>query len=137
MTLAALLCGAVTVVAGATAADEPTGAVPQRFSATAINMGNLRGPTTVNRLEIVVDRWSPSTQRERLIGVLFEKGPEKLLDTLKELPRVGYIRTPDSLGYDLHYAQLTPLPDRGERIVLATDRYIRFWEIANQTRSAD
>ena len=76
-------------------------------------------------------------QRDRLIGVLFEKGPEKLLDVLQDLPQVGYFKTPESLAYDLHYAQRTPLPDRGERVVLATDRYIRFWEVARGSRTTD
>jgi hypothetical protein len=62
---------------------------------------------------------------------------EKLLDTLTSLPRVGYFRTPNSIGYDLHYAQRDPLPDGGERVVLATDRHISFWEAANQPRSID
>jgi hypothetical protein len=68
---------------------------------------------------------------------LVEKGPEKLLDTLQELPRVGYFRTPNSIGYDLHYAWKAPLPDGGERIVLLTDRYIGFWEAANRPRTID
>ena len=103
----------------------------ERFTATAINMGT-GGPATVDRVEIVVNQWSPRMQRDRLIGVLFEKGPEKLLDVLQDLPKVGYFKTPESLAYDLHYAQRTPLPDRGERVVLATDRYIRFWEVARR-----
>ena len=70
--------------------------------------------TTVDRVEIVVNQWSPRVQRDRLIGVLFEKGPDTLLDVLKDLPKVGYFRTPESLAYDLRYAQRTPLPDRGE-----------------------
>ena len=66
-----------------------------------------------------------------------EKGPEKLLDTLQSLPRVGYIRTPNSIGYDLHYARKAPLPEGGERVTLATDRYIGFWEAANRPRTID
>jgi len=110
--------------------------VGDRFTATAINMGT-RGPATVDRVDIVVTQWSPTAQRDRLIGILFEKGPDKLLDVLQDLPKVGYFKTPESLAYDLHYAQRTPLPDRGERIVLATDRFIRFWELARGSRTTD
>lgn len=111
-------------------------ATPVRFSAVAINMGSP-GRAGANQVEIVVNRWSPTAERDRLLAVLFDKGPEKLLDTLVGLPRVGYFRTPNSIGYDIHYAQRTTLPDRGERIVLATDRYISFWEARNQPRSYD
>ena len=110
--------------------------VGDRFTATAINMGT-RGPATVDRVDIVVTQWSPAAQRDRLIGILFEKGPDKLLDVLQDLPKVGYFKTPESLAYDLHYAQRTPLPDRGERVVLATDRYVRFWELARGSRTTD
>ena len=86
---------------------------------------------------MVVNRWSTDAERDRLLAVLMEKGPEKLLETLQKLPRVGYIRTPNSIGYDLHFARKTPLPDGGERVVMATDRYISFWEAANRPRSID
>ena len=118
-----------------TLAQEDRGGAGERFTATAINMGTRR--TTVDRVEIVVTQWSPSAQRDRLIGVLFEKGPDTLLDVLKDLPKVGYFRTPESLAYDLRYAQRTPLPDRGERVVLATDRYVQFWEVAGGSRTTD
>jgi hypothetical protein len=95
------------------------------------------GPARVDRVEIVVNQWSPRAQRDRLIAVLFERGPEKLLDALQDLPKVGYFKTPETLAYDLRYAQRTPLADRGERIVLATDRYVRFWEAARGSRTLD
>src|SRR5262249_8209573 len=50
---------------------------------------------------------------------------------------MGYIRTPDSVGWDLHFARHTPLPEGGERVVLVTDRRIGFWEATNQPRSID
>jgi hypothetical protein len=118
-----------------TLAQEDRDGTGERFTATAINIGGRRA--TVDRVEIVVTQWSPRAQRDRLIGVLFEKGPDKLLDVLQDLPKVGYFRTPESLAYDLRYAQRTPLPDRGERVVLATDRYVRFWEVASGSRTTD
>jgi hypothetical protein len=53
------------------------------------------------------------------------------------MPRVGSIRTPNSIGYDLHYARKNPLDEGGDQIVLATDRYIGFWEAANRPRTVD
>jgi len=37
-------------------------------------------------------------------------------------PTIGYIWTTDVTGYSIKYAWHTPLPDGGDRIVLATDR---------------
>ena len=71
------------------------------------------------------------------MSTLLEKGPEKLLDKLQDMPRMGYIRTPDSIGWDVHFARRTPDPEGGERIVLITDRRISFWEARNQPRSID
>ena len=69
---------------------------------------------------------------------LLDKGPEKLLDTLQDMPRLGFIRaTNGGLGYDLRYALKEKGEDGGERIVLATDRRIGFWEASHQPRSID
>jgi hypothetical protein len=72
-----------------------------------------------------------------LLGALLDKGPDALLDELRETRRVGYIRTPNSIGYDLHFAQNIPSEDGGRRVILVTDRPISFWEAANQPRSIE
>jgi len=104
-----------------------------RFTATAMDMD--RGTTT--QLQIVVDRWSSQAQRAKLLDALAKKGPEKLLDTLQDQPKVGYIRSSTSLGWDLRYAYEEPGEDGGERVVLVTDRPIAFWETANDARTLD
>jgi hypothetical protein len=106
---------------------------PERFTALAVNMDRGASGT----VEIVVNRSSTEGERDRLIQTLLDKGPDKLLDVLKDMPRVGYIRTPESIGYDIHYARRSPLPEGGERVVLVTDRRIGFWEAANRPRSID
>jgi hypothetical protein len=111
-----------------------TSGSPERFTALAVNMSNV-GRTGANTIEIAVDRWSTDAERDKLMTTLMEQGPDKLLDVLRDMPRVGYFRAPTTIGYDLHFARRTPLPDGGERVVLATDRRISFWEAANQPRS--
>jgi hypothetical protein len=106
---------------------------PERFTALAVNMN--RGGTA--NVEFVVNRWSTEAERTRLLNVLLENGADKLLDALKDTPKVGYVRNVESIGWDLHYAHKVPLPEGGERIVLATDRPIGFWEARNQPRSID
>lgn len=127
------LIGLTAVV---TVAVAQTRGTPERFTAFAVNLGTP-GPASAGTVEIAVTRWSTDAERDRLLAVLMENGPDKLLARLQRLPRVGYIRTPNSIGYDLHFARRTPLPDGGERVVLATDRYISFWEATNRPRSID
>ena len=110
----------------------------ERFTAFAVNLDASAGARPgAGVVEIVVQRWSSDAERDRLFSALADKGPEKLLDTLQKLPRAGYIRTPNSIGYDLHFARKAPLDEGGERIVIATDRYISFWEARNRPRSID
>jgi hypothetical protein len=71
------------------------------------------------------------------VQVLKEKGPEALLDRLRDLPRVGTIRTPTSLAWDLHFARSRKLDDGGRQVVLATDRPMGFREAANRPRTFD
>jgi hypothetical protein len=115
------------------AASAQTMGSPERYSAAAINMN--RG--AAGNIEIVVNRWSTDKQRDDLMSVMLDKGPDKLLDALQDMPRMGYFRAPGNLGWDIHFARKVPLPDGGERVVLVTDRRIGFWEARNQPRSID
>jgi hypothetical protein len=45
-----------------------------------------------------------------------------LTAVINRAPTLGYIWTNDITGYSIKYAARTPLPDGGERIILATDR---------------
>jgi hypothetical protein len=134
-TFAALASAAVLAGSAAAVSGQTMGA-PERFTALAVNMGSP-GPAGATTVEMVVNRWSTDAERDRLMNVLMEQGPEKLLDALQKNPKVGYIRTPNSVGYDLHFARKTPLPDGGERVVLGTDRYIAYWEAVNRPRSLE
>ena len=127
MAILALAAGTLVVKAAAL----------ERYVALAVNLGGTPGPTGAGTVEITIDNWSTDAQRDQLMKTLIDKGPEKLLDTLQKMPRVGSIRTPNSIGYDLHYARKNPLEDGGDQIVLATDRYIGFWEAANRPRTVD
>lgn len=109
---------------------------PLHLTSWALNMSNIgTGANAV--VDIKVDRWSTDEEREKLITTFLEKGPNKLLDTLQDLKKIGYIRLPNTLGYDLHFARLTPLPEGGRKIVIATDRPIGFAEARNQPRTID
>jgi hypothetical protein len=111
---------------------------PEHFTAFAVDLSNTARPgrnsTTV---DIVVNRWSSDADRDRLINILQQKGQDALLDALQSLPVVGYINTPGSLRYDLHFARQRPEAEGGRTIVLATDRYITGWEAINRPRRID
>jgi hypothetical protein len=106
---------------------------PARFTAAAVDMNRAAAGT----VEFVVNRWSSDADRDRLMTVMFDKGPEKLLDALQKMPRMGYIRRPGSIGWDIRFARHMPAPDGGERIILVTDRRMSFREVANRHRSFD
>jgi hypothetical protein len=100
--------------------------LPLEFNATAIANDNLR--SGAGRVIIRIERWSTDAERERLVSTLLKAGPEAALEELRDTRRVGFIRTPDAIGYDLHYASQAPGEDGGRRIVVATDRPISVWE---------
>lgn len=132
--VAVCLCvGAAVVALSRVDAGAQTNGEQEEFTAVAIVNNNLAsGAGTVL---MRVTRWSTESERDRLIGTLKAKGPDKLLDELQHMKSVGTIRTPDSLGYDLRYAHQRPAEDGGRQIVLATDRPIGFWEAAHQPRT--
>ena len=106
---------------------------PEDFTAVAIvnnNLGSGAGTVLIH-----ISRWSTEMERARLIETLQKKGPDQLLDELKDMRSVGTIRTPDSLAYDLRYAHQQPGADGGRQIVLATDRPIGFWEAVHRPRT--
>ncbi len=126
-------------------------AFAERFTAFAVDLGVPAGGIDVPQprdkrvpasgkagpVEFVITRYSTDAERDELLKTLQEKGPERLLDALQKLPRVGYFRTPNSTGYDLKFARKVPGDDGGERITMITDRYITFWEAANRPRTID
>jgi hypothetical protein len=109
---------------------------PEKFTAFAVNMSNV-GTGATATVDITINRWSTDAERDRLMGIFKEKGPDALLESLREVPPVGTIRTPDSLAYDLRFARELPGEDGGRQIILATDRPIGFWEAANRPRTID
>ena len=106
---------------------------PERYTATAMNINNGQA----SNIDITVNRWSTDKQRDALMAAVTQKGPEKLLDALEDMPAVGHFGAPGNLSWDIHFARKMPLPEGGERVVLITDRRIGFWEAANQPRSID
>src|SRR5215470_10447491 len=106
---------------------------PERYHANAVNLDvGAQGP-----IDITVERWSTDADRDKLMSVLLNQGPEKLLDALQDMHHVGYFNAPGQLRWELRFARKVPQPDGGSRVVLATDRPISFRETARQSRTLD
>lgn len=104
---------------------------PEHFAASYVDLNTGRtGP-----VEMDIRRWSTQAERAALVETLFKEGSDELLDKLRDMPSVGRIYTPGSIGYDLRFALQRALPEGGREIILATDRPMSFWELRNAPRS--
>jgi hypothetical protein len=128
-----LLFGCVLIACFTRTVSTQTMGQPVEITAGAIDINNGRA----GQIQITVDRWSTAADRAKLTEALLSKGPDELLKVVQNMKSVGRIRTPDSIGYDLRYAQERPGRDGGRDIVLVTDRPISFWEAVNRPRSID
>ena len=118
--------------------------LPVRMRAFGVNMSNnLTGANGI--VEITLDKWSTADERTKLLETV-PKGQDALLRALQKAPVKGRIRLPNfpgkdpqnyRLGWNLRYAWHELLDEGGERIVIATDRYMSFWEVSNQPRTVD
>jgi len=124
------LLGACALLANA--AEDPQ--EKEEFTAWAVNMGGAIKSGTV---QITIERYSTPEERDALIAAFQKGGQDELLKALTKAPKVGYIRVPQTLAYDLHYAYQWPAEDGGRTIVIATNRKISAWEARNQPRSMD
>ena len=125
------------VIAVSVPAAQSNMAAPERFSAFAIDISNIAPSARTSPVDIVLNRWSTDEERDRLLKAFREKGQDGLLKELQKLPKVGYITTPGSLAYDLHFARQRPEPEGGRMIFLMTDRFIGAWEAQNRPRTID
>ena len=128
------VCLFVLMAAGGAAQNESSGR--EEFSAVALSAGGPRSNPVATQVDIVIERWSTEAERQRLLSAL-AKGQNAMLEALRDLPRVGSIRTPGTLAWDLHYAHQMRGEDGGRRIFLATDRPVSAWEAINQPRTID
>jgi hypothetical protein len=119
--------------------EAPTKKDPLRF--TAFNVSMPTGMSGVT--EIVVERWTTDAERTKLLGLVEtakwgEGGQRKLLDALQKIkPRVGFIRTPNSIGWDLRYAVESAMPDGTRQLVIATDKPVSFAAAASGGEAMD
>jgi hypothetical protein len=120
----------------------------ETYEAFAVAMGTSNPPVIPTgrstTLQINITRWTTDEEREKLFAILIEKGQEKLVDALQDTEETGFLRVTGSPtmrnpfpSERLRYARQIDLGEGKRRIVLATDRYISFYEARNQPRTRD
>ena len=124
---------AIGVLTGVTGLAQAPAGQKEEFTAFGVNLD--RGRAGV--VDIVIEKWSPDGDREALLQAFAAKGQDEMLKQLLKRPRLGYIRLPNTMGHDIHYAVQQPLPEGGRRVIVVTDRPIGFAEARNNSRSMD
>ena len=103
-----------------------------RFTATASGPSGELGP-----VEIVINRFSTTVERNRFMDTFEERGPGGLQEALQQAPSIGRLAAPGDQGFELKYAAEL----RGEQghrdVIVASDQGMAFFEAADRPRSAD
>src|SRR4051794_41932357 len=93
------VCAVSAVAAAYQVVSAQVPPVPIRMRAFAVNMTNVATGSN-GILEILVDRWSTTAERQDLISTMLEKGQDALLGRLQKAPVKGRIRLPNWQGAD-------------------------------------
>jgi hypothetical protein len=94
-------------------------------------------------MEIAIERWSTDAERQSLVSqlagtTLKTGGQDKLLRALQNIkPRAGFMRTPNSIGWEIQYARDNVQGDGTRQIVIATDKPVSFAAAATGAESTD
>ncbi len=104
----------------------------EKFRARAVSLD--RG--AAKNLDIVIYEWTTPEERQALLQTFLDGGSKALYDALDDQSEKGYVKLPQTLGYDMQYAWQVEVEGK-RRIVLATDRPMGFIELARNTRSTD
>lgn len=132
----AVFPAALVLLMGAGMAGQTHGD-PEEFSAFAINMGAYTGTGGTAQLLMTVNHWGTQAERDAFFTTLKEKGADALLEQLRRAKRVGSLRTPQTIGYDIRLALEEPGKDGGRRVLLLTDRPVGFSEATNRPRTIE
>jgi hypothetical protein len=131
----------VPVAAQQRATAGPTKENPMRLRAVIQSQGKSMGLQGV--VQISIERWTTDAERQSLLALL--AGPTvkageqgKLLNGLKDIkPRAGYLKLPNSPGWDIQYARENAAAGGMRQIVVVTDRPVSFSSSFNGAESTD
>ena len=103
-----------------------------RFTATATGPAGEIGP-----VEIVINRFSTTVERNRFMDTFAERGPAGLQEALQQAPSIGRLVAPGDQGFDLRYAAELRGENGDRHVIIASDHGMPFFEAADRPRSAD
>ena len=127
--IAAVLLSAVTAGVQRTYIEE--------YHALAANTSVDVNAPSLFELEIGLERYTTTAERETLQAAFEKRGQEGLLSALQKAPRIGSFRVPGNLSWEIRYAFHFMGRDNRKRIYLITDRNVSFAEAAARPRSMD
>lgn len=107
----------------------------EQISATAMGTSTQLG--RVISIDIRINEYSTPDDLKALVGAFEEKGSEGLTNALHKMKSKGRIAITGTLGFDLNYIRVFPMPDGGRKIRFVTDRPITFGEAWSSSRSMD
>jgi hypothetical protein len=111
---------------------EPAAIQVVRFTSTAAGPSGELGP-----VEIVINRFSTTVEKNRIMDAFAERGPAGLHEALQQAPSVGRLAAPGDQGFDLRYAAELRGADGQRHVIIASDQWMTFFEAAERPRSAD
>jgi hypothetical protein len=137
---AAVASAAVLGGASLTDAQPAQKPAPEIFAASVVSLGTAGKPSGASQsgiVHVIIERWSTEQERQGLVRAYDQKGSEGLRSALQKTERLGTLRTPSSLGWDLHYAVQVPTEDGGRRIIVGTDRRVNDWDLGRDVKATD
>ncbi|MGH9409161.1 MAG: hypothetical protein ACRD1V_06880 [Vicinamibacterales bacterium] len=129
------LAAAALALSALLPATETTIPAPVKFTAFAVDISNTTPRPITTPFDMTINRWSSDAERDQLKNILKERGQDALLSALQKLPVVGYVNTPGSLRYDVHFARQRAYGATGHTILMMTDRPMSAWEAWHQPRT--
>jgi hypothetical protein len=102
------------------------------------------GAGTKHVLEITVEKYSSSNDRVELVDAMIKGGQDAARSRMQRMAFKGRMRVPDwtgpdpkgyKTGWELRYIWREPMPDGGTRIVIGTDRPLKFEEAQEDSRT--
>jgi hypothetical protein len=108
----------------------------QRFTAFAVSMTNGATGRT-SKLELIIDRWSTTSDRDDLAAALAEQGPNGLLKSMQARPRIGFIHVAGRIGNDIQFARQVQHADGTRRVVIVLPRRLSFNEVNPSSTTED
>lgn len=135
-TLTLLVCLAASFAAGQAMEKHAMTGVPAQYSATAFGQAGASAGKSFG-LNIYVDDVTADGDRDELLALLKNKGPDALVSKMEGIKDKGRIAPDGSVGTGVRVVRIRPTADGGQRIILVTNRPISFRELYNGNRSTD